>query len=321
MRRRLRALVAAFSALPLALALAPSAHAADPTTMTSGFYVDPDSSVKRWVAANPGDGRAPAINASIANTSMAHWFGSWSGTIGTVTGAYAGAADGQDKLPILVAYNIYNRDYCGGHSAGGAASPSAYASWIAQFAGGIAGRPAIVLLEPDSLADYGCMTQAQIAERQGMITGALAQFNRQAPNTWVYLDAGNPNWASPATMAQRLHEAGLRQAHGFSLNISNYYTTAENIAYGNAVNSELGARYGYTKPFVVDTSRNGNGSNGQWCNPSGRRIGAPTQKGGGAEMLLWVKTPGESDGNCGVGSGSSAGQFLPEVAYKMIYGY
>ncbi|MET7728424.1 glycoside hydrolase family 6 protein [Streptomyces mirabilis] len=321
MRRRLLALVAAVSSLPLALATAPSARAADPTTMTNGFYVDPDSSAKRWVAANQGDGRAPAINASIANTPTARWFGSWSGTIGTATGAYVGAADYRDKLPILVAYNIYNPDYCGGHSAGGASSPSAYANWIAQFAGGIAGRPAVVILEPDSLGDYGCMTQAQIDEREGMLTGALAEFNRQAPNTWVYLDAGNPAWASAATMARRLHEAGLRQAHGFSLNVSNYLTTAENTAYGNAVNSELNAQYGYTKPFVVDTSRNGNGSNGQWCNPSGRRIGSPTHLGGGAEMLLWIKVPGESDGNCGAGTGSSAGQFLPEVAYKMIYGY
>ncbi|MEV7816158.1 glycoside hydrolase family 6 protein [Streptomyces flaveolus] len=321
MRRSMRILVSALFALPSALALAPSAHAADPTTMTSGFYVDPDSSAKRWVAANPGDGRAPAINASIANTPMARWFGSWSGTIGTATGAYVGAADYSDKLPVLVAYNIYNRDYCGGHSAGGAASPSAYANWIAQFAGGIAGRPAVVILEPDSLGDYGCMTQAQIDEREAMLTNALAQFSRQAPNTWVYMDAGNPGWVSPATMAQRLHEAGLRQAHGFSLNVSNYFTTAENTAFGNAVNSELSARYDYTKPFVVDTSRNGNGSNGQWCNPASRRIGTPTRTGGGAEMLLWIKTPGESDGNCGVGAGSTAGQFLPEVAYKMIYGY
>lgn len=165
------------------------------------------------------------------------------------------------------------------------------------------------------------MNQAQIDEREAMLTGALAEFNRQAPHTWVYLDSGNPAWESAATMARRLHEAGLPQAHGFSLNVSNYLTTAENTAYGNAVNSELNARYGYTKPFVVDTSRNGNGSNGQWCNPSGRRIGTPTRLGGGAEMLLWIKAPGESDGNCGVGSGSSAGQFLPEVAYKMIYGY
>ncbi|WP_432138115.1 glycoside hydrolase family 6 protein [Streptomyces sp. bgisy154] len=321
MRRRLRTLAAALLALPSALALAPSAHAADPTTMTSGFYVDPNSSARRWVAANSGDGRAPAIESALANTPMARWFGSWSGTIGTATGAYVGAADHWDKLPVLVAYNIYHRDYCGGHSAGGAASPSAYANWIAQFAGGIAHRPAVVILEPDSLGDYGCMTLAQIDEREGMLTGALAEFNRQAPNTWVYLDAGNPGWTSPATMARRLHEAGLRQAHGFSLNVSNYFTTAENTAFGNAVNGELSARYGYTKPFVVDTSRNGNGSNGQWCNPSGRRIGTPTRLGGGAEMLLWIKAPGESDGNCGVGGGSSAGQFLPEVAYKMIYGY
>jgi hypothetical protein len=40
---------------------------------------------------------------------MARWFGSWSGTIGTATGAFAGAADRADKLPLLVAYNIYNR--------------------------------------------------------------------------------------------------------------------------------------------------------------------------------------------------------------------
>lgn len=88
-RRRLLTLVAALSSLPLALATAPSAHAADPTTMTNGFYVDPHSSAKRWVAANQGDGRAPAINASIANTPTARWFGSWSSTIGTATGAYA----------------------------------------------------------------------------------------------------------------------------------------------------------------------------------------------------------------------------------------
>ncbi|WP_175410085.1 glycoside hydrolase family 6 protein [Streptomyces sp. TRM64462] len=321
MRRRLRALAAALFAVPLALAVAPSAHAADPTSMTSGFYVDPDSTPKRWVAANSGDGRAPSINTSLANTPMARWFGSWSGSIGPAAGAYAGAADRADKLPVLVAYNIYNRDSCGGHSSGGAPSAAAYATWIAEFAGGVGNRPALVILEPDSIADYGCLTQHQVRERQNMLNNAVAQFSRQAPNTWVYLDAGNPRWIDAATMARRLHDAGLRGAHGFSLNISNYLTTAENTAYGNAVNNELRNRYGYTKPFVVDTSRNGNGSNGEWCNPGGRRIGTPTQMGGGAEMLLWIKTPGESDGNCGVGAGSSAGQFLPEVAYKMIFGY
>lgn len=38
-------------------------------------------------------------------------------------------------------------------------------------------------------------------------------------------------------------------------------------------------------------------------------------------MLLWIKAPGESDGNCATGAGSAAGRFLPDVAHKLIHGY
>ncbi|MFF5701164.1 glycoside hydrolase family 6 protein [Streptomyces sp. NPDC012794] len=304
----------------LALLNAGPAYAADPTTMTSGFYTDPDNSALRWANANPGDGRAAAIRTSIANTPAARWFGNWSGDIAAATGAYAGRADSSDKLPVLVAYNIPNRDICAGHSGGGAGSRAAYDAWIAAFASGIGSRPAVVVLEPDALGHESCMTPAQITERNAMLKNAIAQFRAKAPNTWVYLDAGNPGWVDASTMARQLVAAGVGGARGFALNVSNYFTTEQNTSYGNAVNSALRA-YGYTKPFVVDTSRNGNGSNGQWCNPAGRRIGTPTQRGGGAEMLLWIKIPGESDGDCGVGAGSTAGQFLPEVAYKMVYGY
>ncbi|MFW6693119.1 glycoside hydrolase family 6 protein [Streptomyces sp. MAR4 CNX-425] len=322
MRTLIRGAVAALLALPLFLTSSPAAQAAPtPLAMTSGFYVDPNSSPAVWSAANPGDGRAAAIRDSIAGTPMARWFGSWSGDIGSAVGSYTGAAQAADKLPLLVAYHMYGRDACGGHSGGGASSPSAYAGWIDAFARGIGNRPAVVVLEPDALGDYSCMSQAQIVERQNMLTNALSRFRSAAPNAWVYLDAGNPGWVDASTMAERLHASGLSLARGFSLNVSNYFTTGENLSYAGSVNQALGQRYGYSKPFVVDTSRNGNGSNGEWCNPGGRRIGTPTQQGGGAEMLLWIKTPGESDGDCGVGSGSSAGQFLPEVAYKMIYGY
>lgn len=318
--RAASALLAGVLATGLAAINASPAYAADPTTMTSGFYTDPDNSALRWANANPGDGRAAAIRTSIANTPAARWFGNWSGDIGAAAGAYVGRADSHDKLPILVAYNIPHRDICAGHSGGGAGSRAAYDAWIAAFASGIGSRPAVVILEPDALGHESCMTAAQIAERNAMLKNAIAQFNAKAPNTWVYLDAGNPGWVEASTMARQLAAAGVGGAHGFVLNVSNYFRTDQNTSYGNAVNSALSS-YGYTKPFVVDTSRNGNGSNGEWCNPAGRRIGTPSQRGGGAEMLLWIKIPGESDGNCGVGAGSSAGQFLPEVAYKMIYGY
>lgn len=322
LRPRIRIAATVLALALTSLSTAPAAFAASPPELTNGFYVDPDSTVLQWADANPQDGRSSAIRTSIGQQPMARWFGSWSGTIGAATGAYVGAADYHNKLPIMVAYNIAGRDACGGHSGGGAGSVDAYNTWIASFAGGIADRPAIVILEPDALGDFDCMSSSQVVDRQNMLINAIAQFNVQAPNTWTYLDAGNPGWVDAATMAQRLNAAGLQNAHGFSLNISNFHNNAENTAYGNAVNAELNSRFGYTKPYVIDSSRNANGnSSTPWCNPGGQKIGNSSQFGGGAEMLLWIKTPGESDGDCGVGLGSTAGAFLPQVAYDMIYGY
>ena len=65
-----------------------------------------------------------------------------------------------------------------------------------------------------------------------------------------------------------------------------------------------------------------NGSDGQWCNPDGAKLGSTDQiANDGAELLLWIKTPGESDGNCGTGDGTTAGQFVPQIAYDLVYGY
>jgi endoglucanase len=67
MQRRL--CISALLAVGLAagLACAPAAHAAtDPYTLTNGFYVNPDNSAAVWSAANPNDGREPAIESAIA---------------------------------------------------------------------------------------------------------------------------------------------------------------------------------------------------------------------------------------------------------------
>jgi len=42
--------------------------------------------------------------------------------------------------------------------------------------------------------------------------------------------------------------------------------------------------------------------------------------GEGLEMELWVKLPGESDGDCGIGPGTSAGQFVPDIAFELAGG-
>src|SRR6202167_297029 len=325
MRRRLCLSVLLAAGLAPGLTCAPAAaHASvDPYTMTNGFYVNPQNSAAVWSAANPGDGREPAIESAIATKPSAVWFaGQGTENIAEQTGALEGAAAYSDQLPVMVAYNITDRDICAGQSSGGAASDAAYENWINLFAVGIADRPAVVILEPDALADESCMNSAEISDRDGLLNYAIAQFNQQAPETWVYLDAGNPGWLSAATMASYLNSAGLAQAHGFSLNVSSFYTVAQNVAYGNAINAALSAWYGSTKPFVIDTSRDGNGSNdNQWCNPDGMKLGPADQVGGGAEALLWIKDPGESDGDCGNGEGTVAGQFDPQLAYDLVYGY
>lgn len=86
-----------------------------------------------------------------------------------------------------------------------------------------------------------------------------------------------------------------------------------------------------TTHFVIDTSRNGNGPNsmqryanapynqpasvitalaaGNWCNPPGSGLGTRPTAATGVPLLdayLWVKTPGQSDGQCDSAGGVRA---------------
>jgi len=300
------------------LSPATPATAASPISLTSGFYVNPNSAPATWARNNPSDSRSARIQSSIGSKPIARWFGN-DATIGSTVANYAGAADGQDKLPVLVAYNIPNRDACGGHSGGGAGSAAAYRTWISGFAAGIGTKPAVVIIEPDALAAYGCLGQAQRDEMAGLLKYATEQLKAKAPNTYAYLDAGNAGWGTPSTMAYRLNEAGVANIRGFSVNVSNYYTTSQSVTYANAVNSFLGT----ARPFVIDTSRNANGRNSDpngWCNPAGAKLGVTARTGGGAEMLLWVKTPGVSDGPCGIAPATPAGTFNPDLAIRLVNG-
>jgi endoglucanase len=78
-----------------------------------------------------------------------------------------------------------------------------------------------------------------------------------------------------------------------------------------------------TTHFVVDTSRNGLGpwqppaypDPQDWCNPPGRAVGlAPTLNTGPplVDAYLWIKIPGESDGECTRGLGPAGETVDPE---------
>jgi endoglucanase len=272
------------------------------------FWVDPYSNAKKtadaWRTSRPGDA---AFMDVLAARSQAAWFGDWSGDVRAKVDAYVATVVAAGATPVMVAYNLPGRD-CGSYSGGGAASGDAYRTWIRALATGLAGRRSVVILEPDGLAQLDCLSATMRAERVALVRDAIGVL--AAANALVYVDGGHANWHPAATIAARLIEAGVAGAAGFALNVSNYVATDISVAYGNAVRAVLGAG-----GFVVDTSRNGLGSNGTWCNAPGRGLGRPATGDTGlanVHAYLYVKRPGESDGTCN--GGPAAGAWWAEYA-------
>jgi len=207
----------------------------------SRFYVQPDSLAALQALTDLRDGHLQdaLTMAKLASYPESSWFGS-----GTPTEVQTGververAAARQRAVPILVAYNIPGRD-CSLYSGGGAASDAAYRDWIAGFARGIGAARTVVVLEPDALANLpsdcgqdpdGTVTPGRLADLNYAVQVLEAQ-----PRTLVYLDAGNSSWQAVGTIAERLVAAGVAQAQGFSLDVSNFHATSETNEYGGWV--------------------------------------------------------------------------------------
>ena len=161
-------------------------------------------------------------------------------------------------VPVLVAYNIPFRD-CAQFSAGGATTQAEYEAWIDGFAAGIGDREAIVILEPDGLGiipwydPYGSADGSDAlewcqpaeadpataaAERFAMLNHAVDAL-AALPNVTTYLDGTHSAWLGVGDIAHRLVQAGVADADGFYLNVSNYQFTANNVQYGRWISSCL----------------------------------------------------------------------------------
>ena len=301
----------AAAATGTALILAPvTAQAAD-----SVFYVDPDTQAARWVAANPNDSRTAVIRDRIASVPQGRWFTqNNTSTVASEVAAFTTAAASAGKIPILVVYNIPNRD-CSGASSGGMPNHTAYRAWIDQIANGLGGRPATIILEPDVLPIMtNCQSSTQQAETRASMAYAGKRLKQGSSQARVYFDIGHSAWLSASEAASRLVAADIaNSADGISINVSNYRFTSTEVAYAKQIIQATGIS---RLQAVIDTSRNGNGPLGsEWCDPAGRAIGTPsTNQTGDAKIdaFLWIKLPGEADG-CIAG----AGQFVPQRAYDL----
>lgn len=217
-------------------------------------------------------------------------------------------AHASGTYPVIVLYNIPNRD-CGLFaSQEREVSSEEYLQWVTSIAKEIGEKEVAIILEPDALPQivsqqecFEASGEKSAKERLRLIKEAVTILTKN-PGTAVYIDAGNASWASSAEIAPLLKDAGIMQAHGFALNVSNRVSTPESIRYGKELSKLIQDR-----GFILDTSRNGNPAprNPQeWCNPEDEALGElPTTATGDplVHALLWVKGPGESDGECNKG--------------------
>ena len=332
-RARARATVAALAAVPLVLAGCSAGDDADgprPTVTTTvperpnpllgaSLWTNPASTAS-WAERtlrDSGDEQAADSVARIAAVPTATW----------VTGGYdpkarveelTVAAQAAGQVPVLVAYNLPERD-CGQYSRGGAGSPAEYLAWTREVVAGLGDRPAVVVVEPDAIAHaiVGCDGARMATDRYELLAKTVDLY-AEAPSTAVYLDAGNSGWVTDASkVAEALDESGVRRTAGFSLNVSNFEPTDAAISYGRAVSRNLGGGVSY----VVDTSRNGAPvDGGDWCNPWTARLGErPSTETGLDEVdaLLWIKQPGDSDGTCKPGA-PPAGMWWQALADSLL---
>ena len=413
-RPRLAALAAVGVVAASLTALSP-AQAAEPGGLAgSDLYLNPYSTTLEAAQSLSGQARDDAQ--LLGSIPSATWF--TSGTPAEVQAAVDTVvtdAAAHGEMPVLVAYNLPFRD-CAQYSAGGAADTAEYEAWIDGFAAGIGDRDATVILEPDGIGIIphyttldGIAEWCQPAELDPATAASdrFAQLNYAVdtlgalPSTSVYLDGTGASWLNVGEISDRLLKAGVQDADGFFLNVSNYQFTTNStyfgtwvsdcIAYVTEVNpgafSECGNQYwnggpatnwtgvamspygewspdaadpalntsgldsryasilGDVQPsthFVIDTSRNGLGPwqppagtypvPEDWCNPPGRGAGeTPTTTVDNplVDAHLWIKVPGESDGQCYRGTDGPldpargiqdppAGQWFPEQARELI---
>jgi endoglucanase len=287
------------------------------------LFVNPNSpaAVQAQIWRRGGRAGDAALVSRIAAQPTAKWLTGGSQPAQQVAASFVERAQRAHAIAQLVLYNIPDRD-CHGLSGGGEENADAYLGWVRQVMAGVGDHRVIIILEPDAIdqAGSGCLNTNEAHERYGMLANATKLIERDS-HARVYLDAGSAGWLAPKDIAKPMYLSGISEDAGFSLNVANFYTTAQSIAYGRELSKLVGGKH-----FVIDTSRNGNGAPpggagvNEWCNPPGRALGrAPTMHTGvaGVDAFLWVKYPGQSDGSCRAGE-PTAGTWWPSYALSLV---
>ncbi|KQW45165.1 hypothetical protein ASC77_20545 [Nocardioides sp. Root1257] len=231
------------------------------------------------------------------------------GSVGPFVAKIVAAADDAGSVPTFVIYGIPDRDCTGQHSAGGLPADQ-YGPWVGEIADAAeSGTDVAAVVEPDGLASL--LECGDRGQRVGLIADAAHRL--AAAGVTTYLDGGHSHWIDPDKIAPLLQDAGVADVRGFSTNVSNFQSDDDEKAYGEQLSALVGGAH-----FIIDSGRNGFGATKDWCNPPGRAFGTDpgaVSGGGNLDAFVWVKPPGESDGECN--GGPAAGQFWPERTMEL----
>jgi len=164
-------------------------------------------------------------------------------------------------------------------------------------------------------APPGLVSRAQPNAGSGALAPRLfIDPNSEAAN-WV---RDNPSDPRARQITQRIASQPTAKWFGpwsgdISAAISGYASVASN-------QGRVPVLVAYDIPSLGCAGNKATGSK-QWCNPPGRQLGSvPQALDTQGDMGLWIKAPGESDGDCGTGVGTQAGEFSPVVAKDLITG-
>lgn len=182
-------------------------------------------------------------------------------------------------------------------------------------------RKVLYVVEPDAVGlltkKGSCGASAGYLDNLKVAVEALSVN----ANAELYVDVGywmladSTNAAMIAPIMQELGKCG--RVKGVTINTSNYRSNDECTTYCTNFQTAMGSK---DMACIVDTSRNFNGSpTSDWCNVPTAGIGKPPSSETGisnVDYFMWIKPPGESDGQCTSG-GTQAGLFFPEGFAKL----
>ena len=224
----------------------------------------------------------------------------------------------QDATPAIVVYGLPQKDCAHGYStAGGNANTADYAKWIQGLMDQVgSNRDVIYILEPDAL---GLIANNPCASQHNYKANLLIAIEMLASNPKAKIYADVAAWGDVSKTTAILNELkAAGRLSGIAINTSNYVSNDKLLSTCQTYSAATQGLH-----CIFDTSRNFNGSpSSEWCNAKSAGIGAPPTANTGyplVDFFLWLKVPGESDGQCNdagrtsdAAVGPGAGQFFPD---------